>query len=86
VDSERHQTAAAQFTSAQRLERLTPREREVFNLVASGLQNREIAGHLGISPRTVEVYKARIMEKLQCRNLAEVVKLSLALQLGSGPG
>ena len=79
VDGERHQAHSVQTATSQRLERLTPREREVFNLIAGGLQNRDVAGSLGISPRTVEVYKARVMEKLQCRNLAEVVKLSLTL-------
>jgi two-component system, LuxR family, response regulator FixJ len=80
VDGERHRSDVVQVASHQRLERLTPREREVFNLIAGGLQNRDIAANLGISPRTVEVYKARVMEKLQCRNLAEIVKLSLTLK------
>jgi FixJ family two-component response regulator len=83
VDGERHQADAVQAVTTQRLECLTPREREVFNLLASGLQNRDIAGSLGISPRAVEVHKACVMEKLQCRNLAEVVKLSLGLKSGN---
>jgi two-component system, LuxR family, response regulator FixJ len=82
IDLERHSAIAARTMSAQRLERLTPRETEVFELIALGKQNREIAELLDLSPRTVEVYKARIMEKLQCRNLADVVKLSLALSAG----
>ena len=47
-------------------------------LLVDGLSQREIAGRLGISPRTVEVYKARMMEKLQCRSLAEVVRVALS--------
>jgi RNA polymerase sigma factor (sigma-70 family) len=86
VDSERHHAAAAQSSITQKLERLTPREREVFNLVANGMQNRDVAEVLGISPRTVEVYKARVMEKLQCRNMAEIVKLSLALSTANARG
>ena len=43
-------------------------------LLAEGLQNRGIAERLGISPRTVEVYKARMMDKLNCRNLAELLR------------
>jgi RNA polymerase sigma factor (sigma-70 family) len=82
VDSQRHEAHAQQSATGQRLERLTPREREVFDLIAQGRQNRDIAGILGISPRTIEVYKARVMEKLQCRNLAEVVKISLLLTQG----
>jgi RNA polymerase sigma factor (sigma-70 family) len=77
IDLERHATVSRHRETMDRLERLTPREREVFDFLAQGLQNREIAARLGISPRTVEVYKARIMEKLQCRNIADAVKLSL---------
>jgi two-component system, LuxR family, response regulator FixJ len=61
-----------------RLARLTPREREILALLAAGRQNVDIAAELGISPRTVEVHKARIMEKLGCRSLADLIRLSLA--------
>jgi FixJ family two-component response regulator len=64
-----------------RLDRLTPRERDVLERLGRGLQNREIAVELNISPRTVEVYKARMMEKLECSNLADVVRVSLLLGL-----
>jgi two-component system, LuxR family, response regulator FixJ len=60
------------------LERLTPRERDVLNLLVEGLSQRDIAARLDISPRTVEVYKARMMEKLRCRSLAEVVRTAIA--------
>ena len=61
---------------------LLPREREVLNLLAEGLQHRDIAERLQISPRTVEVYKARMMEKLHMRSLAEMVRLgSLGAEL-----
>lgn len=86
VDRERHSVANERTTSLSRVERLTAREREVFDFLAQGLQNRDIAQRLGISPRTVEVYKARIMEKLQCRNIADAVKLSLELASGQRPG
>lgn len=58
-----------------RLARLTLRERQVMELAADGRNHREIAETLGISPRTVEVYKARMMEKLQMRNLSELIRL-----------
>ena len=61
----------------QKLERLTPREREVLERAAQGLHAKEIAAILGISPRTVEVHKTRIMEKLGVRNVAELVRFSL---------
>jgi RNA polymerase sigma factor (sigma-70 family) len=59
------------------LARLTPREREVLMLVGRGLHAKEIAASLHISPRTVDVYKARLMEKLRARNAAELVRLAL---------
>jgi two-component system, LuxR family, response regulator FixJ len=63
--------------TSSRLARLTPRERQVMDLAAAGRHNREIGEALGISPRTVEVYKARLMEKLQARNLSELIRFAL---------
>lgn len=63
------------------ISRLTPRERQVLKLVVNGHHNREVARELGISPRTVEVYKARVMDKLQVDRLADLIRL--ALDLGS---
>lgn len=76
-DQERHAEEAVRSRLEDRVARLTPRERDVLLLIAEGLQNREIGERLGISPRTVEVYKARMMEKLQCRSLADAVRISL---------
>ena len=59
------------------LEDLTPREREVLDAVAKGLTHREIGTVLGISPRTVEVHKARIMAKFDVSSLAELLRLVL---------
>ena len=59
------------------LDNLTQREREVMNLVVSGRHNREIAEELGISVRTVEVHKARMMTKLQVSGVPDLVRLSL---------
>lgn len=61
---------------------LTPREREVMEMIVAGAHNREIAEKLGISPRTVEVHKARVMQKLQAEGVAQLVRLSL----GAGEG
>jgi FixJ family two-component response regulator len=74
-DAETHGASSEKHRARARFGRLTPRERDVAQLVSEGLQNREIAARLGISPRTVEVYKARMMEKLDCRNLAEVLRM-----------
>jgi FixJ family two-component response regulator len=54
---------------------LSAREREVMSLMVKGLHNRRIAEALGISPRTVEVHKARVMEKLGVKNLVDLVRL-----------
>lgn len=75
IDEDRRRLDAQRAQRSERLERLTSREREVLGLLAEGLQHREIAERLTISPRTVEVYKARMMEKLQCRTLAEIVRI-----------
>lgn len=54
---------------------LSVREREVMTLMVRGLHNRRIAEELGISPRTVEVHKARVMEKLGAQNIVDLVRL-----------
>jgi len=70
---------------ASRMQRLTQREREVMQRVVAGQHNREIAADLGISPRTVEVYKARLMDKLDVRRVADLVKLALEAQIEAPP-
>jgi len=77
IDEERHRADRQRVDLDARLNRLTARERAVLDLLAEGLQHREIAERLDISPRTVEVYKARMMEKLACRTLAEAVRIGL---------
>ncbi|MBK5914675.1 response regulator transcription factor [Rhodocyclus purpureus] len=62
---------------ARLLATLTPREREVMELVVAGRHNREIAATLGISTRTVEVYKANLQIKLQVDNIPDLVRFSL---------
>lgn len=74
IDEQRHRDASAHLRSMERFARLTPREQAVLQLLADGLQHRDIAERLKISPRTVEVYKSRMMEKLQLRTLADVVR------------
>ena len=53
---------------------LSPREREVMGLLVQGLHNRRIAEELGISHRTVEVHKARVLEKMGVRSVVELVR------------
>lgn len=57
---------------------LTPRERDVLGQIASGASNKEAGRALGISPRTIEVHRARIMEKLGAKNAADLVRIVLS--------
>ena len=79
-DAQIHRATTQRSETLEKTGRLTQREREVLVLLSRGLQNREIAAELQISPRTVEVYKARMMEKLDCRSLADAVRMGLALE------
>jgi two-component system response regulator FixJ len=63
-----------------RLAELSPRQKEVMHLVAEGLSNKQIALRLGISPRTVENYRAWVMERMQAGNIAELVRKVLIIQ------
>ena len=63
---------------------LTLRERGVMELLVQGLHNRDVAQRLGISPRTVELHKARVMEKLGARNVVELIRAVEAGQGGDG--
>ncbi len=58
-----------------RLASLSRRERDVFQRVVNGMSNREIAEELGLSPKTVEVHRARVMEKMRARSLPDLVRL-----------
>lgn len=76
-ESRRFEHAAAGADRDSKLANLTRREREVLELVGKGLHAKEIAASLRISPRTVEVHKARLMSKLEARNVAELVRYAL---------
>ncbi len=64
-----------------RLELLAPRELDVFRHLVIGRQNKVIAYELGISPRTVEVYRARLMGKMQANSLSHLVRMALSIGL-----
>ncbi|MCC6955134.1 MAG: helix-turn-helix transcriptional regulator, partial [Deltaproteobacteria bacterium] len=59
------------------LEALSPREREIFHLLAGGMQNAAIARKLFISPRTVETHRARIVRKLGIRTNSELIRFAI---------
>jgi two-component system response regulator FixJ len=60
-----------------RIERLTPREREVLEQLVIGRSNKMIARELTISPRTVEIHRARVMEKIGAESLSQLVRIAL---------
>jgi len=59
-----------------RLKSLTPREYEVFTLITTGLLNKQVAYELGTAEKTIKVHRARIMEKMHCESLAQLVRLA----------
>jgi two-component system, LuxR family, response regulator FixJ len=59
---------------------LTPRERQVMALVAAGKLNKTVARELGISQRTVEIHRARVMEKMQARSVPALVQMIMKLE------
>jgi len=75
-DRTRRQQEAEIKTLQKRLESLTPREREVFPLVVSGLLNKQIAGEIGTSETTVKVHRSQLMRKMGADSLAELVRLA----------
>jgi RNA polymerase sigma factor (sigma-70 family) len=81
---QRHRQAEVQ--AAARLELLTPREKEVLDLVVAGRLNKTIADQLGISIKTVETHRAKVMEKMQARSLADLIQSALAARGATAPG
>ena len=69
----------------ERYDSLSRREREVMDLVVTGLLNKQVGGELGISEITVKAHRGRVMEKMQAASLAALVKMSASLGRG-GPG
>jgi two-component system, LuxR family, response regulator FixJ len=81
-DAERRLALGQQSRIKGHLESLTEREREVLDLLIKGKQNKVIAQELGVSPRTIEIHRARVMEKMSAQSVAELVRMMLDL----GPG
>lgn len=77
-------TRAEQASIEARLDSLTPRERQVLDLVVEGESNKGVARHLDISEKTVETHRARVMEKMEAGSLAELIRMILSATSPSG--
>jgi FixJ family two-component response regulator len=82
-DAERRLALGEQSRIKSHLESLTDREREVLDLLTQGKQNKVIAQNLGVSPRTIEIHRARVMEKMSAQSVAELVRMMLDLGHGA---
>jgi FixJ family two-component response regulator len=79
VDRQRRDEHARRADAEARFQQLTPREREVMELVITGKANKVIAAELNLSPKTVEVHRANLMKKMEVDSVAELVRLGLML-------
>jgi RNA polymerase sigma factor (sigma-70 family) len=79
-DAEQRQSLGEHERIKSHLETLTAREREVLDLLTQGKQNKAIAQDLGVSPRTIEIHRARVMEKMAAQSVAQLVRMMLDLQ------
>jgi FixJ family two-component response regulator len=82
LDAENRSTLALRAETVQRFESLTPRERQVLEQVVDGAANKVIAIDLQLSERTVEIHRAKVMEKMGARSVAHLVKLQMSLSGG----
>ena len=79
-DAERRLALGERSRIKTHLESLTEREREVLDLLTTGKQNKQIAQDLGVSPRTIEIHRARVMEKMNAQSVAELVRMMMDLR------
>jgi FixJ family two-component response regulator len=83
VDRRNRDTMGATDQIRARIAALTPRERQVLDLVTQGKSNKVIAGDLGASPRTVEIHRSHLMEKMGATSLAQLVRMTIIAGIGT---
>ena len=82
-DAEKRRVRARYATVIRRFESLTDRERRVMKLVVAGHPNKVIAAQLELSSKTVEAYRAKVMEKMEAKSLPELVKMALEARIAT---
>jgi two-component system, LuxR family, response regulator FixJ len=85
LDAEARSQASLARVAKDRIDRLTERERQVLEHLVAGRQNKVIAYELDISPRTVEIHRANLMDKMQARSLSDLVRWAIAAGLSPNP-
>lgn len=80
----RGQVQAAQGELRNRMEELTPREREVMDLLVSGLPNKDIASKLNISRKTLDIHRSKVLQKMQAETIADLVRMVLQYRCNNG--
>ena len=85
IDADHRGEALFHRALARRLHTLTPRERQVFELVVRGRLNKQIAADLGTVEKTVKVHRSRVMQKMGAHTLAELVRLAVSLGIPAEP-
>lgn len=85
-DRLQHDRAERRRQLQERVRRLSLRERQVMGLVVRGKLNKEVAAELGLSPKTIEVHRSNVMEKMEAASLAQLVRISIELENLHGSG
>ncbi|MEX1994514.1 MAG: response regulator [Steroidobacteraceae bacterium] len=83
LDRQNRAQLAARRVIEVRLASLTPRELQVLQLLATGQSNKQMAGTLGVSQRTIEIHRAHLMRKMQAKSVAQLLRMSLNAVIGT---
>jgi FixJ family two-component response regulator len=84
LSRQRRAEQAARLEIESRLRTLTPRERQVLELVVKGLLNKQIAGELGAAEKTIKIHRGRVMQKMRASSVADLVHMAERLNLATG--
>jgi len=84
LSRERRANRTIRFEIERRVGTLTPRERQVFELVVKGLLNKQIAGELGAAEKTIKIHRGRVMQKMQASSVADLVHMAERINLPTG--